>query len=139
MRPAVRILRIAVPLAAALLALGATVAAAKVWRTQVRVGDKTSYRAGPSCTFAAAVSTPNDLRISCPSGAKAVVRYAYAVPSTILGSVGLTVDRTMGSGVAGAYHQALTRPSATAVRVTINIQGPNAVDIRSVTIGYYVP
>lgn len=138
-RPIRRILIVAVPLALALLALSASVAAAKVWRTQIRGGEKTSYRAGPSCSFAPEVSTPSDLRISCPSGARAVVRYSYKVPSTIIGSVALTVDRTAGSPSVGAYHQALTRPSTTAVRVTIAIQGPNTVDIRSVTIGYYVP
>lgn len=139
MRAARRIAVLAVPLAAALLALSAPVASAKVWRTQVRGGAKTSYRAGPSCTFAAAVSTPSDLKISCPTGAKAVVRYSYTVPSDILGSVALTVDRLTASPAGGAYHQALARPSATAVRVTISISGPRTVDIRSVTIGYYVP
>jgi hypothetical protein len=123
----------------AVLVLTASVASAKVWRTQIRGGAKTSYRAGPSCSFAAAVTTPSDLKISCPTGANAVVRYSYTVPSDIIGSVALTVDRTAGSPAVGAYHQALTRPSATAVRVTIAIRGPNTVDIRSVTIGYYVP
>lgn len=134
-----RILVVSVPLAAALLVASSSVAAAKVWRTQIHGGAKTSYRSGPSCSFAAAVTTPSDLRISCPSGARAVVRYAYTVPSDIIGSVALTVDRSAGSAAAGAYHQALTRPSATAVRVAITIKGPNTVDIRSVTIGYYIP
>jgi hypothetical protein len=61
------------------------------------------------------------------------------VPSDIIGSVGLKVDRTAGSPAVGAYHQGLTRPAPTAVRVAITIRGPNTVDIRSVTIGYYVP
>jgi hypothetical protein len=134
-----QILVVAAVLAFLGLVLGASPAAAKVWRTQVRAGEKTSMRKGPSCSFAVAVTTASDLRISCPSGANAVVRYAYTVPSDIIGSVGLTVDRTSTSSVAGAYHQALTRPTPTAVRVTIAVRGPNTVDIRSVTIGYYVP
>jgi len=134
-----RIPAAAIPLALLVLALTTTVAVAKVWHTQIRGGAKTSYRAGPACSFTAAVLTASDLRISCPSGANAVVRYSYKVPSGVVGSVALTVDRTAGSPTVGAYHQALARPSVTGVRVTIAIRGPNTVDIRSVTIGYYTP
>jgi hypothetical protein len=139
MAQARRVLAVALLLAGVMLALGASAAAAKVWRTQVRGGAKTSSRSGPGCSFTVAISTPSDLQVSCPTGARAVVHYAYTVPSDIIGSVGLKVDRTAGSPAVGAYHQALTRPTLTAVRVAITIRGPNTVDIRSVTIGYYVP
>ena len=138
-----RILIVAVPFALRPVALTASVAAAKVWRAQIRGGGENLLRGrSPASAFAPEVSTPSDLSDQLPGarcqGRCPATRTRCPIRRSSARWPSPSTARP-GRRRWAPLHQALTRPSTTAVRVTIAIQGPNTVDIRSVTIGYYVP